>query len=126
MFNEKYEKPHLLTPSPPPLKHPLKLNQQILYDFHEDRTNSIKTALRSIFKKLIEDPMLKLISSDKNIASEFVNSRINEIFSEIIENDREDYYSSLFEKYAQENLNLKDEYIKVLLNIIPLNVFICI
>lgn len=101
-----------ITLSPPQLLKKSASNFNLTSDYPETRLSSLKQALNLVYKKIIEDPMLKVLSSD-NTSSEFVNARVNEIFHETIENERESYYSSLLEKYFNENLNLRDEFLQV-------------
>jgi hypothetical protein len=114
-----YDKLSPQSQSPPQL---LKKSMKPPFDFHESRLSSLRQVLQSIFTRLLEDPMLKILSSDK-LSSEFVNSRVNEIFTEVIDNEREGYYSSLFEKYARENLSLREEFMHVFLIRIFLKLF---
>ena len=103
MFSNAFEK--AIPQTPPQL---LKSS----FDFQEARLASLKPVIQSIFSKIKDDPMLKVLSSDK-LSSEYVSSRVNEIFTEVIENERESFYSQLFEKYARENLSLREEFMHV-------------
>lgn len=83
--------------------------------FTDFRQENLRETLRQIFKRLIDDEVLKIMQED-NSSSEFINARVNEIFSEFINNDREELLTKLSDKYNQlkeENMYLIEEKDKV-------------
>ena len=111
------KKPESYALSPPQLlRNHIKTTSSVQsQDFSESRLSSLKQILHSIYAKILDDPMMKVLSND-NISSEFITTRVNEIFYECIENEREAYYSNLFEKYLNENLSLRDELLQVFIS----------
>lgn len=114
--NNRRKKPESCVLSPPQL---LKNPAKSLEFTAESRLSSLKQTLHAVYTKILEDPMTKVLSND-HTSCEFVTARVNEIFNESIDNEREHYYSSLFEKYLQENLELRDQLLEVLLSFIKI------
>lgn len=73
--------------------------------FHEARFETLKESLKGIYKRLLDDEILKVMREDHS-SSDFINERIEEIFNEVIDNDREE----LLNKFAEKYQVLKNQY----------------
>lgn len=77
--------------------------------FQDVRFETLKESLKGIYKRLLDDEILKVMREDHS-SSDFINERIEEIFNEVIDNDREELLNKLAEKYQI----LKNQYDELL------------
>lgn len=112
MFNH-YDRKQTVGSSPPQLLRSTSFS--LPPDLQTSRLSSLKSTIHSLLSRIHEDPMLKLLSSER-LSPEVLDARVNELFSEVIENEREAFYSGLLDKANKEILSLKEQLLHVLIN----------